>query len=135
MKWMHDEASIICIHRSNSLDEDPDIVDDLVGVEIEVIPPNGPQSQVWLDDSDEDEPDHTGDAKMHNLHVNMESDEPEYGECALCSRHTCEESVSMSVSSNEFMSIELSTGEEATEATLMDVESPRVDTRKRCSNQ
>ena len=130
-----DEAPIVCIHRFNNLDEDPDIVDDLVGVEIEVVPPNGPQSQVWLGDSDEDEPDHTGDTKMQNLDVDMESDEPECGERALCSRHTGEESASMSISSNEFMSVELSTGEEATGATLMDVESPRVDKRKRGSNQ
>ena len=90
-------ASIVCIHGFNSLDEDPDIVDDLVSIEIEMVPPNGPQYQ-----------------------SNM---------------HTGEESISMSININEFMSIEVSTGEEAAKAIVMEVESPRVEKRMRANNQ
>ena len=50
-----------------------------------MVPPNGPQSQVWLGDSDKDELDRTGDTEVDDLDVIMETNDPKRGKCALCS--------------------------------------------------
>ena len=72
-------------------------------------------------------------SKRHHREMDRDNNSFELGlttRRARLEHSTEEESVSVSVGSNELMSVNDSIDEKATEATLMEVETPRVDKRK-----